>query len=438
MNVRSEAYKIIVKVLKNNSFSDSLLVKMTKKLHENNESSDFFYQLVKGVIKMRDNLEYIISAYTDADKFAKTQIQVKALLYIGFYQLLYMDKVPDHAAVNETVEAAKKQFSPKIADFINAVMRSYLRNPEISYPEKVNERIAKEYSFPVHIVDVFLDYWGEEDAEMLCMYFNEVPKLCMRVNQLATTREKFIGYFARKNIIVTESEASKNMAFTKQAKEVLNDVAFSEGYFTIQDISAALVVELSALEKNMSVLDLFAGPGGKVTFAGELMRNTGEIIAVDKFPKKVKEIKKSCQRLKIENMSFVAQDFMMYGPVAPAYDRVMLDVPCTGWGVFQKKAELRWQKSQDLDSILKIQSEALQHGAKFVKPGGCLIYSTCTLNKQENEKQVENFLESNKNFELLEAADFIPEKYTSGSYLKTIPHIHNMDGAFAAKMRKTD
>jgi 16S rRNA (cytosine967-C5)-methyltransferase len=438
LDVRTEAYKIIVKVLKNNSFSDVLLQKMSKKLHENNESSDFFYQLVKGVIKMRDNLEYVITQYTNPDKFSKTQIQVKALLYLGFYQLLYMEKVPDHAAINETVEMAKKQFSSKVADFINAVMRAHQRKPKIDYPNITNARLAKEYSFPIHIVDCFLDYWGEEEAEMLCMYFNDVPKLSLRVNKLATTREKFVRYFARRNVYVEESPASPYMAITHQAKEVLNDVSFSEGYFTVQDASAAMVAELAAPDDNMNVLDLFAGPGGKVTFMAELMNNTGEIIAIDKFPKKVKQIKQTCQRLQLNNMNFVAQDFAQYGPIAPAYDRVMLDVPCSGWGVFQKKAELRWQNAQDMEAILKTQTDALNRGAKFVKQGGYLVYSTCTLNKEENEKQIERFLNDNKSFELVNASDFIPKEYTCGKYLKTIPHRHHMDGAFAAKMKKID
>jgi 16S rRNA (cytosine967-C5)-methyltransferase len=189
-------------------------------------------------------------------------------------------------------------------------------------------------------------------------------------------------------------------------------------------------------QNDENILDLFAAPGGKATYTAEIMQNTGEIVAVDKFPGKIKKMKQNISRLKISNTKVIREDAFNYGPVAAAYDRVLLDVPCSGWGVFQKKAELRWQKNQDMDKLLKLQKDALKTGASFVRPGGFLVYSTCTLNEEENERQIERFLKKNKAFTLVPASEFILKEYTENGYLKTIPFSHYTDGAFAAKMQK--
>ncbi len=438
IDVRLEAYKIIHKVLAKNVFSDKLLARMAKRLKAADSDANLLYMLVKGVIKMHHNLDYIARQYTEPKRFNNTPQKFKLLLYMGLYQLKYCDNIPDHAAINETVALAKKMFGNNIANFINATLRSYQRNPEITYPEDMGENLACRYSFDNHIITDWLDYWGEENTEKLCEYYNKVPRLNVRVNTLATDRKRLIDYFERRGILVEESTVSENMLVTDMVQEVLNDVAFQEGYFSIQDASAALVVELMQPKMNESILDLFAAPGGKATYISELMCNSGELIAVDKFPNKVKKIKQSMERLKINNANLHSSDAFTYGPVAPAFDRVLLDVPCSGWGVFQKKAELRWQLNQDVPKLIKLQENALKLGASFTKPGGFLIYSTCTLNKKENETQIEKFLARNKSFKLIPASKYIDKDFTENGYLKTLPFVHNMDGAFAAKMQKAE
>ncbi|MCL1827369.1 MAG: RsmB/NOP family class I SAM-dependent RNA methyltransferase, partial [Candidatus Cloacimonetes bacterium] len=234
------------------------------------------------------------------------------------------------------------------------------------------------------------------------------------------------------------SNASQNMLISTDASAVLNDVAFEEGYYTIQDISAALVIELLAPQKDESILDLFAGRGTKTSYIAELMNNTGEIIAVDKIPHKIKELKQTLNRVQATNVRLVVEDAFKFGPVAALYDRVIIDVPCTGWGVFQKKAELRWQVKQDVTELLKLQEKALERAKLFVKPGGYLVYSTCTINPDENEEQVYRFLNKNQDFKINQADNFIPKEYTENGFLKTIPHKHNMDGAFAVKLQRME
>jgi 16S rRNA (cytosine967-C5)-methyltransferase len=436
INVRLEAYKIIVKVLSKKIFSDKLLSQMRKQVMDAGEDAQLLYVLVKNVIKMRKNLDYIASCYTDKDKWEKTNLKFKILIYVGLCQLIYCDRIPPHAAVHETVNMAKKLYGAKIGNFVNAVLRSYQRNPEVDYPQDIAQRFALQYSFPEELISTWLDIWGEENTELMCIYFNEIPKLHIRINTLATNRDRLTDYFNRRNVIMEGSTVSNNILLSRQAREILNDVAFSEGYYSIQDTSAALVVELMQPQQQESVLDLFAAPGGKTTYIAELMANTGEVIAIDKFPNKIKKLKQATERLKLVNIREEAIDAFNFGPIAPAYNRVLLDVPCSGWGVFQKKAELRWQENQDIPKLLKLQESALKLGAQFTNVGGFLIYSTCTMNQQENERQVEKFLAKNTNFKLIPAESVIKKEFTSNGYLMTLPFEHDIDGAFAAKMQK--
>jgi len=436
MNFRQEAYSIIYKVLKDKDYSDLLLHQKAKRLKAAGEDPGLFYNLVKGTIKLSLKLDYILSQFTDTKKFHNTDIKIKTILYIGLYQILYLKSIPEHAAVNESVELAKSLFNPQVADFVNAVLRAYLRSPEIEYPAQPELRIAYEHSFPPELVKEWIDLWGEDATEYLALFFNENPELHIRVNRTATSPEKLLSYFAKRNINLISSQASKVMFHTDQGAEVLDDVAFSEGYFSVQDTSAALIVELLDPQKEESVLDLFAAPGGKCTYIAEILENSGEVIAVDKIPNKMKLLKQAADRLQLSNIKLVVTDAFKYGPVAPAFDRVLVDAPCSGWGVFSRKADLRWQAHNSIPELIKLQEKALDYAANFVAADGFMVYSTCTMNPRENELQIEAFLARNRKFELVDAATYVPSEFTSSGFLKTIPFKHHMDGAFAAKLKR--
>lgn len=435
--LREEAYYTILKVFKDTEFSDTLLHQRAKKLKGNKENVALFYNMVKGVIKMRMKLDYILSQYTDKEKFDQTDIKIKAWLYLGLYQLMYLDSIPDHAAINETVELAKKNLGEKVGDFVNAVLRAYQRNPEVKYPDDTVLRIAYEHSYPPELIAKWIELWGEEDTEYLALFYNENPRLHIRVNTTATTRDKLIQYFTKRDIPVTPSPVSKVTILTDAADDVLEDVAFSEGYFSIQDTSSTLIVDLLDPLPEENILDLFAAPGGKCTYIAEKMANTGEVVAVDKIPNKMKLLKQAADRLQLTNIKQVVTDAFRYGPVAPAYDRVLADVPCSGWGVFGRKADLRWQANKNIDELVKLQEKALDYAANFVRPGGILVYSTCTLNPAENEEQIKKFLKRNPKFTLVNAKEILPSDFVVEGMFKTLPFKHDMDGAFAAKMRKS-
>jgi len=436
MSIRLEAYQTILKVFKDGEFSDTLLHQRAKRLRNTSENVALYYNLVKGVVKSRLNLDYILSQHTDPGKYKNTDLKVKVILYIGLYQLIHLDSIPEHAAVNETVELAKSTLSAPIGDFVNAVLRSWLRSPEVTYPADFVSRVAYEHSYPPELIQTWVSLWGEEDTEYLALYFNENPSLHMRVNATATTPEKLIQYFAKRDIRVDKLPSGQMMLATDQADEVLQDVAFSEGYFSIQDSSAALIVDLLDPQKHENILDLFAAPGGKCTYIAEIMDNTGEVVAVDKIPSKMKQLKQAADRLQLSNIRMVVADAFKYGPVAPAYDKVLVDAPCSGWGVFSRKADLRWQSHKNIPELVKLQEKALDYASSFVKVDGSLIYSTCTMNPQENEQQVMDFLKRNPRFTLVPADTIVPAEYTRDGMLKTIPFKHNMDGAFAARMKR--
>lgn len=435
--LREEAYYTILKVFKDTEFSDTLLHQRAKKLKGNKENVALFYNMVKGVIKMRMKLDYVLSQYTDKEKFDQTDIKIKAWLYLGLYQLMYLDSIPDHAAINETVELAKKNLGEKVGDFVNAVLRAYQRNPEVKYPDDTVLRIAYEHSYPPELIAKWIELWGEEDTEYLALFYNENPRLHIRVNTTATTRDKLIQYFTKRDIPVTPSPVSKVTILTDAADDVLEDVAFSEGYFSIQDTSSTLIVDLLDPHPEENILDLFAAPGGKCTYIAEKMVNTGEVVAVDKIPNKMKLLKQAADRLQLTNIKQVVTDAFRYGPVAPAYDRVLADVPCSGWGVFGRKADLRWQANKNIEELVKLQEKALDYAANFVRAGGILVYSTCTLNPAENEEQIKKFLQRNPKFTLVNAKEILPSDFVVEGMFKTLPFKHDMDGAFAAKMRKT-
>jgi len=226
------------------------------------------------------------------------------------------------------------------------------------------------------------------------------------------------------------------MFHTSQAAELLDDVAFSEGYFSVQDTSAALIVELLDPQQDDSVLDMFSAPGGKCTYIAELLNNTGEVIAVDRIPNKMKLLKQAADRLQLTNIQLVVTDAFKYGPMAPAFQRVLVDAPCSGWGVFSRKADLRWQAHNSIPELVKLQEKAMDYSANFVALNGIMVYSTCTMNPKENEEQINSFLMRNKRFELVDASAFVPKDYTSEGFLKTIPFKHHMDGAFGARLKR--
>ena len=422
-NVRIIAYKAIFRILYKREFSNVVLTQYTSTKKDRN----FFYRLVCGVVKMRINLDYILGNFVN--KCGKKQ---RCFLYISLYQILYMDSIPQYAAINETVNAAKTLYGANFAGFINAVMRKVIsQKVNIKYPTKKKLYLSKKYSFPKKLVTTWLDYWNYLQVENLCKYFNEPPLLYLKINKYLVSVKELISYFTKKDIKVEVSEYSKDVLKTQDSR-VITDDKFKNGSYYFQSLSNAILVEGIPTQKENTVLDCFAAPGGKSI---GLAHKVEKVIAIEKYPSRAKILLENTNRLKKQNIQIVVSDIFKYKK-EEKFNIVLADVPCSGWGVIQRKSELRYQKFQNINQLITLQKNALNYIKRFVKDGGFLVYSTCTFNKKENEDIIKKFLQENKEFYVVEAINFFSPNFVDEKYFKTIPFIHKIDGLFAAILRK--
>lgn len=417
--IRFSAIKIIFNVTEKNSFAN---VEISKILRENNFSDldrRFLTELVHGTLKKISSIDWII------EKFVEKKIDKKVLsvLRLGVFQIFFTDKIPKFAAVNESVEIAKKFCGIGASKFVNGVLRNILRNPEkTKFPDDDSvESLALKNFHPIWIVKLFLDEFELENTKKILAANNIEPPLSLRVNTLKISREDFLKKFhdAEKSKIVSDGIILKNHGALD------NFLPLKNGFCQVQDESSMLIAHFLNPEENNFVIDCCAAPGGKSTHIAELMKNRGKIISCDIYEQKIKKISENAKRLGIKIIEPILLDARKIGEkFFEKADRVLVDAPCSGLGVIRRKSDLRLKKNFDeIKKLPTLQLEILESAAKSLKRGGILIYSTCTILKAENENVVEKFLAANKNFELEEKKLFLP-------------HIDGTDGFFYAKFMK--
>lgn len=379
--------------------------------------------LVYGVIERQLTLDYIISvlAKRPIDEIAP---QVQVLLRLGLYQLSYMNRIPTHAAVNETVSLAPK----RVKGFVNAVLRSYLRmNKTVELPSKESDPVrylSVRYSFCEEICARFLDTFGEARAEELLASFAKHPPLTIRVNTLKIDREALLARLAEAGYEAIPTPMSQTGIRILGNAPVRELPGFAEGWFFVQDEASQLCVEAVDAKEGMNVLDLCACPGSKSFGIALTMKDRGAIYSCDLHENKLSLVRDGAERLGITAVQTRAGDARALREEWVDFaDRVLCDVPCSGFGVFAKKPELRYKDPARSDALPEIQQTILATACQYVRRGGKLIYSTCTLLPEENEGNVERFLTSHKDFELLEMRTLTPAE-------------HGMDGFFFAVLRR--
>ena len=391
-------------------------------------------ELVYGCTKMQLHLDQIIKSYCDLKKVDKKTLQ---LLRMAVYQMTYLEKIPDHAIINETVELSKKVglHSDK---FINGVLRSMLREEKpIKWPDKRKQRnqyIAKWYSFPQWLIDGWVKEYGFADTERLCEYFNNPAQTWIRVNTLKATAEEIKSVFEHLNIEYVQHPALPEAFCLKSLQKIKQSSLFKQGKIIVQDLSAMLPALVLNPSKGNQVLDMCAAPGGKTTYLSAIMNNSGSIMACDLHPHRVELIEHNVKRLGVENVRCYAGDATaLPDDCYVRFDAVLLDAPCSGLGVLNRRADLRWRiRKSSLPEIEQLQEQLLDAACHYLKPQGTLVYSTCTLNKNENEYQIKRFLEKHPNFECV-PFECLGETCESGQ--KTIyPYIDQTDGFFIAKL----
>jgi 16S rRNA (cytosine967-C5)-methyltransferase len=436
---RGIAVKILNRIERTDSYLDKLLDVELRSDELNDLDKKFLTELTHGVVRWKTRLDFIIEQFCK-NKFAMQDPNIRNAMRVALYQILFLSKIPHAAAVNEAVEFVKKIRGQKAANLVNAVLRNIIRNlnklPTPDHETDPVQYLSIMYSHPSWIVKRWVDRYGLYETEQLLSANNERPTIVVRANTLKTTADELVKLFEERNIRNTRSKYLENFIKVGHLSGIYNLDLFEKGYFSVQDESSGLVVKLLDPKPGETVIDLCSAPGGKTTFIGELMKNQGKIIAVDKYEHRLNLVKQSCERLGVENVEFIPKDVLEVD-VEPA-DKVLVDAPCSGLGVIQKKPDIKWQRElSDIRNLAKTQIELLEKASKLVKNGGVIVYSTCTIEPEENIEVVKEFLSRHPEFKIDDARNYLPSDIVNGEgCMETYPHKHDMDGGFAVRLIK--
>lgn len=396
-------------------------------------------EYVQGILRRKSYLDFLISKYSSVG-LENMDLFFKNILRMGIYDLLFMDSTPDYAAINENVEIAKTKISSRSGDLANAILRKIQREiNELPTPDTQDrtELVATTFSHPEWLVKRYTDRFGEREAFQLMTANNQRPAYYLRANCLKTSPDTFRLRLERAGIEFEESEWLPGYYRVNTLSEVRSRGWFEKGLCYVQDIAAGFAPTILDPVAGESVIDLCAAPGTKTLLLAELMENEGTLLAVDINPDRIQRIAENAERggakiVKIQRADATEARFKLA-------DAVLLDAPCTGTGVLSKRADLRWRRTpEELEKAVALQEELLDAAANMVAKNGRLVYSTCSLEPEENMMQIEKFLETYPNFELEELDDYLPEEVLSEdlkSY-QTFPHIHNCDGHFGVLMKR--
>lgn len=421
---RFSAIKTVYAVQSQGAYSNVALAQILRQEKLSDLDRRFCTELVYGTIKVGASLDWKISKYVNRP-LDKIDAKILAVLRVGMYQIFFLDRVPNSAAVNESVEIAKKFCGIGASKFVNGVLRSAVREPQKSeFPTDDSvESLALRTFHPAWLVKLFVEEFGLDTARKICATNNMEPPLCLRVNFLKSNRTEILDALKKFGATAEPSKLVPEGIICKSHGALDSFKPLKIGMCQVQDESSMLAAHWLNPAENDFVIDCCAAPGGKATHIAELMKNRGRIIAADIYETKLQHIKENLQRLGIKIIEPLLLDAREIGnKFYNQADKVLVDAPCSGLGVIRRKADLRWKKSfEEIAELPKLQAEILASAANAVKIGGTLIYSTCTIIRRENEEIVENFIKSNKNFRIAEMKNFLP-------------HIDGTDGFFIAKL----
>ena len=414
---RELSVKILHDIDENKSYSnivlDEYLNKNRNKLSINDIS--FISELVYGTVSWKLTLDSIIEMYSNIS-LRKISKWILSILRIGVYQIVFLDKIPKSAAVNESVNLSKK-YGMKSSGFVNAILRKVKKEDY----DKLND-LSKKYSMSTWIIDELKKDYSEEDVENICKASVLRPKTTIRINKLKVSKEDFIKELQKENIEFEETSIEEFLYL--KIKNISNLDLYKKGYFTVQDISAGMTAKILNPIPGETILDACSAPGGKTTHLAEIMDNKGEILAWDLYEHRLNLVDQNAKRLGINIIKTQTKDASKkYAEFENCFDKILLDVPCLGLGVIKRKPDIKWQrKKEDIEVIVKLQKQILEACSKYLKPGGSLVYSTCSILKDENERVIDSFINKNDNWDMVEE--------------HTILTNENQDGFFICKLTK--
>jgi len=438
-NPREAALKILHAADTRSAFSDRLLDGAHARSGQDPRDQALMHELVKGTLRWRGRLDFVLDRLVHIG-LSQTPPWIKNILRMGAYQILFLDRIPAHAAVDESVKLANEYGHPGTAGLVNSVLRRLVEEKDtVVLPDGDDvESLAAWGSHPGWLVDRWLERFGPEATRALLVADNRAVPVGLRVNLLRGTREQLIERLRAEDVTATAAKYSPDLVWIEGNQPPARLAAFKQGLCTAQDESEALVGRLVAPQPHERILDLCAAPGGKCTHLAERIGDEGEVWAMERNEARVASLNSTVARLGVHSVHVVQGDGRTYTFPMP-FDRVLVDAPCSGLGVLARRADARWRKGPEmLDEMPPIQLELLAAGGRRARPGGVLVYSVCSFEPEETTDVVEDFLRDNPQFVLESAAGVLPDEVVDeNGFMRIYPHVHGCDGAFAARFRRT-
>lgn len=437
VNVREIVLDMLLETCEKEVYSHLILSAILEKYqYIDVQKKKFLTRLFEGTVEYRLLEDAVLNRYSKI-KVNKMKPVVRNILRMGVYQLLYMDSVPDSAVCNEAVKLAKKRGFQGLSGFVNGVLRNIARDKDNIYFKSLSEK----YSVPQWIIDEWSKQFDEDTIITILEGINKKQGVSIRCNTSAINCEEFYSELENQGITVRRSKYIKEAAFISGFDSIENIFGFNKGYFQIQDIDAMVAVNISGVKPDYKILDVCAAPGGKSIQFADMLNGSGIVEARDLSENKVEIIEENISRNNMKNIKAVCMNAEIFDAASKdKYDIVLADLPCSGLGVIGKKADIRYRvKQEDIAGLAMLQRDILSVVWQYVKPGGVLIYSTCTINETENQDNVKWFTE-NFPFETESFSDSVSNindaQTATKGWLQLLPGIHEGDGAFVAKLRR--
>lgn len=425
ITARQLAFTAVCGLFENESYSNILLDQLLKESDLSQQDKSFCSAIFYGIITRDITLTYIIEQYCTTP-VKKLDAKVLALLKLGIYQLKYMDNVPESAAVNETVNTAKLVGLSHVASLINGVLRSFIRGDlQYKIPKDKLTATSVQYSVPMPLISLWRKSYGPEKTAEILEGINATPPMFLRVNTSKTTVLELLAVLEKEKVNATVVQTQPNCIKVMSHGGITRLDSFKSGLYHVQDLSSQICSTVGGIQENYNVLDICSAPGGKSFTMAEQCTN-GKVVSCDLYPHRLTLVEDGASRLGISNITTVASDATKYNQNLGEFDLVLCDVVCSGFGIVRRKPEIKYKPLKTLDETPNLQYNIISTAYQYVKDGGRLIYSTCTLNPAENEQVVEKFLENHKNFILEQPMTTI------------FPTVDGGDGFFYSILKKTD
>lgn len=441
MNIRELAFHSLVTIFKDEGYSN-IVVSQTIQTHTLTDRDRRFYtELVYGTVRHLNFLDWIISRLSTRKVSALDPVCL-VIVRLGLYQIFCLTKVPESAACNEAVKLATKFGNKGMAKFVNALLRSGIRRrAEFTIPtieENLVAHLALTYHQENWLIRKWINDYGEQDAITLCRYFDSIPPLCLRANTAKISRQELLQLLRDQGVTAEPTRYSPDGVYIQGTTSISSLNVLRDGLATIQDEPSQLVAPVVAPEPGDVIFDVCAAPGGKTTHLAAMGGPSCTVYGCDIYEHKLKLIEQNAKKLGLTNVRTLLQDGQTIGAkYAGKADKVLVDAPCSGLGVLRRKLDLRWRKRPaDLEELPKLQLRILASAAQCVKPGGLLVYSTCTLNDGENTGVIAAFLQGHPEFQAENAVPFC-HVAQDGPYVQLLPQREGIDGFFIARLRRS-